>query len=201
MARYTGPKHKQCRREGIKLCDSPKCPVERKGAVPPGQHGLRRSRKPSNFAIQLREKQKVKRYYGVLERQFSKYYEWATKTESAGSTLLTLLETRLDHVVYLLGFAPTKRMARQLVNHGHILVNGKRVDIPSYNVSPGEVISISAKAGDIPTVAETIKNTKESAIPTWLERKAGAGLVKAKPEREQITFPIEEQLIVEYYSR
>ena len=97
MARYTGPKHKQCRREGIKLCDSPKCPVERKGAVPPGQHGLRRGRKPSNFAIQLREKQKVKRYYGVLERQFSKYFDWATKSESTGSALLVLLETRLDH--------------------------------------------------------------------------------------------------------
>lgn len=201
MARYTGPKHKQCRREGIKLCDSPKCPVERKGAVPPGQHGLRRGRKPSNYAIQLREKQKVKRYYGVLERQFSKYYNWAVKSGTAGATLLVLLETRLDHVVYLLGFAPTKRMARQLVNHGHILVNGKRVDIPSYNVAPGDVISIAAKAGEIPVVAETIKNTKDTAIPTWLERKAGAGLVKAKPEREQITFPIEEQLIVEYYSR
>lgn len=183
------------------MCDSPKCPVERKGAIPPGQHGMRRTRKPSNYAIQLREKQKVKRYYGVLERQFSKYYQWATKSGSTGTNLLVLLETRLDHVVYLLGFAPTKRMARQLVNHGHVLVNGKRVDIPSYNVSAGEVITLSAQAANIPTVGEAIKNKSESAIPTWLERKAGAGLVKAKPEREQITFPIEEQLIVEYYSR
>ena len=201
MARYTGPKHKLCRREGIKLCDSPKCPVERKGAVPPGQHGLRRGRKPSNYATQLREKQKVKRYYGVLERQFSKYYDWAVKSGTAGSTLLVLLETRLDHVVYLLGFAPTKRMARQLVNHGHILVDGKRVTIPSYNVSPGEVITMGKKASEIPSVMESLKESKESSIPTWLERKAGAGLVKAKPEREHITFPVEEQLIVEYYSR
>lgn len=201
MARYTGPKHRLCRREGIKMCDSPKCPVERKGAVAPGQHGLRRGRKPSNFALQLREKQKVKRYYGVLERQFSKYFEWAVRKNSPGTELLVLLETRLDHVVYLLGFAPTKRMARQLVNHGHVLVNGKRVSIPSYNVSPGEVISLATKAAEIPHVAEAIKETKESVIPTWLERKAGAGLVKTKPEREHITFPIEEQLIVEYYSR
>ena len=201
MARYTGPKHKLCRREGIKLCDSPKCPVERKGAVPPGQHGLRRGRKPSNYATQLREKQKVKRYYGVIERQFSKYYDWAVKSGTAGSTLLVLLETRLDHVVYLLGFAPTKRMARQLVNHGHILVDGKRVTIPSYNVSPGEVITMGKKASEIPSVMESLKESKESSIPTWLERKAGAGLVKAKPEREHITFPVEEQLIVEYYSR
>lgn len=183
------------------MCDSPKCPVERKGAVAPGQHGLRRGRKPSNFALQLREKQKAKRYYGVLERQFSKYFKWAAKSGSTGDTLLVLLETRLDHVVYLLGFAPTKRMARQLVNHGHVLVNGKRVSIPSYNVSPGEVISLATKASEIPHVTEAIKETKESSIPTWLERKAGAGLVKSKPEREHITFPIEEQLIVEYYSR
>src|SRR5690606_11049521 len=171
MARYTGPKHRLCRREGIKMCDSPKCPVERKGAVAPGQHGLRRSRKPSNYAIQLREKQKVKRYYGVLERQFSKYFNWATKSDATGTTLLVLLEPRLDHVVYLLGFAPTKRMARQLVNHGHILVNGKRVSIPSYNVSPGEVVSLGSKACEIPHVAEAIKNTKDASIPTWLERK------------------------------
>src|SRR5690606_21480503 len=176
-------------------------PVERKGAVAPGQHGLRRGRKPSNFALQLREKQKVKRYYGVLERQFSKYFEWSVRKQSPGTEMLVLLETRLDHVVYLLGFAPTKRMARQLVNHGHVLVNGKRVSIPSYNVSPGEVISLGSKATEIPHVAEAIKNTKDASIPTWLERKAGAGLVKSKPEREHITFPIEEQLIVEYYSR
>lgn len=202
MARYTGPKHRLCRREGIKLCDSPKCPVERKGAVPPGQHGLRRARKPSNYAIQLREKQKVKRYYGVLEKQFRKYYDWAAKNRGAtGLSLLQILETRLDHVVYLLGFAPTKRMARQLVNHGHIMVDGKKVTIPSFNVKAGQVVTLDAKAGGLATVIESMKTKKDGDVPTWLERKAGAGLVKTKPEREQITFPIEEQLIVEYYSR
>jgi small subunit ribosomal protein S4 len=202
MARYTGPQHKLCRREGLSLCGSPKCPVERKGAVPPGQHGLRRARKPSNYALQLREKQKVRRYYGVLERQFAKYVSWAAKNRGAtGLTLLQILETRLDHVVYLLGFAPTKRMARQLVNHGHVLVNGKRVSIPSYQVQPGDVVNLKAKASAIPTVIENLKARKESDVPSWLERKAGAGLVKTKPEREHITLPVEEQLIVEYYSR
>jgi small subunit ribosomal protein S4 len=202
MARYTGPQHRLCRREGISLCGSPKCPVERKGAVPPGQHGLRRARKPSNYAVQLREKQKVKRYYGVLERQFRKYVGWAMKNRGAtGLTLLQLLETRLDHVVYLLGFAPTKRMARQMVNHGHVMVNGKRVSIPSFEVSSGDVISLDAKANSMSIVLEHLKVSKDESVPTWLERKAGAGLMKTKPEREQITLPVEEQLIVEYYSR
>lgn len=200
MARYTGPKTKLSRREGIFLGGSLKA-FERRGATPPGQHGARRGRKPSNYAIQLREKQKVKRYYGVLERQFRKYFDWAAKSESTGITLLQLLETRLDHVVFLLGFTPTKAMARQLVSHGHVLVNGKRVDIPSYRVMPGEIITLSAKASAIPAVVESLKNSVESNIPAWLERKAGAGLVKSQPEREHITFPIEEQLIIEYYSR
>lgn len=202
MARYTGPQHRLCRREGVALCGSDKCPVARKGAVPPGQHGLRRGRKPSNYALQLREKQKVKRYYGVLERQFSKYFDWAVREkEGTGLALLQLLETRLDHVVYMLGFAPTKRLARQMVNHGHILVNGKKVNIPSYNTKAGDVISISNKGAAIPAVAEHMKNVKDEQIPQWLERKGGAGVVKTLPIREQITFPIEEQLIVEYYSR
>ena len=201
MARYTGPKTKLSRREGVFLGGSLKA-FERRGATPPGQHGARRGRKPSNYSLQLREKQKVKRYYGVLERQFRKYFEWAAKSsQPTGLVLLQLLETRLDNVVYLLGFTPTKDMARQLVNHGHVLVNGKRVDIPSFRVSPKDVITLSAKASAIPTVIESLKNSQESAIPTWLERKAGAGHMKSQPEREQIAFPIEEQLIIEYYSR
>lgn len=200
MARYTGPKTKLSRREGIFIGGSLKA-FERRGATPPGQHGARRGRKPSNYSIQLREKQKVKRYYGVLERQFRKYFKWAEKSGTAGVTLLQILETRLDHVVYLLGFTPTKAMARQLVNHGHVLVNGRRVDIPSYQVSPGDIITLSAKATAIPSVIESLKDSPESNIPTWLERKAGAGHVKAVPERDQIAFPVEEQLIVEYYSR
>jgi small subunit ribosomal protein S4 len=202
MARYTGPQHRLCRREGVALCGSEKCPVARRGAVPPGQHGLRRGRKPSNYALQLREKQKVKRYYGVLEKQFRKYFGWSAKNKGAtGLTLLQLLESRLDHVVYLLGYAPTKRLARQLVSHGHIMVNGQRVTIPSYNLKSGDVVSISTKAAAIPAVAERMKSIKDEQIPQWLERKGGAGVVKTLPVREQITFPIEEQLIVEYYSR
>jgi small subunit ribosomal protein S4 len=202
MARYTGPQHRLCRREGISLCGSPKCPVTRKGAVPPGQHGLRRGRKPSNYALQLREKQKVKRYYGVLEKQFAKYFSWAAKEKAGtGLGLLQLLESRLDHVVFLLGFASTKRLARQMVSHGHILVNGKRVNVPSYNLKSGDVISLGAKATNIPAVVEHMKITKDEQVPQWLERKGGAGVVKDLPVREQITFPIEEQLIVEYYSR
>lgn len=202
MARYTGPQHRLCRREGVALCGSEKCPVVRKGAVPPGQHGLRRGRKPSNYALQLREKQKVKRYYGVLEKQFAKYFDWAAKNKGAtGLTLLQLLESRVDNVVYLLGYAPTKRLARQLVSHGHIMVNGKRVTIPSYNLKSGDVVSLSTKAAAIPAVAENMKTIKDEQIPQWLERKGGAGVVRTLPVREQITFPIEEQLIVEYYSR
>jgi small subunit ribosomal protein S4 len=186
----------------MSLCGSPKCPVERKGAVPPGQHGARRARKPSNYALQLREKQKVKRYYGVLERQFSKYVTWAAKNRGAtGLTLLQLLETRLDHVVYLLGFAPTKRMARQMVNHGHVLINGKKASIPSLQVKPGDVISLDGQLTQNALVIESMKSRKEADVPTWLERKAAAGVVKAQPVREQITLPVEEQLIVEYYSR
>ncbi len=202
MARYTGPQHRLCRREGIALCGSDKCPVVRKGAVPPGQHGLARGRKPSNYALQLREKQKVKRYYGVLEKQFEKYFDWAVKNSGAtGLTLLQILESRLDHVVFLLGFASTKRLARQMVNHGHVLVNGKTVTIPSYNLKPGDVVSLGSKATNIPAVVEHMKTVKDDQIPTWMERKGGAGVVKDLPVREQITFPIEEQLIVEYYSR
>jgi small subunit ribosomal protein S4 len=151
----------------------------------------------------LREKQKVKRYYGVLEKQFAKYFDWAARKKGGdtGLTLLQLLESRLDHVVYLMGFAPTKRLARQMVSHGHVLVNGKRVTIPSINLKSGDVVSLSNKGAAIPAVAENLKTVKDEQIPQWLERKGGAGVVKTLPVREQITFPIEEQLIVEYYSR
>jgi small subunit ribosomal protein S4 len=202
MARYIGPRYKRCRRAGVNLGHGEKFSVEGKNVLPPGQHGARRARKMSNYGIQLREKQKVKWYYGVLERQFRKYFDAAAKNRGAtGITLLQLLEMRLDHAVYLLGFAPTKPMARQLVNHGHVLVNGKKVSIPSYEVSAGEVINLNGKASNLVTVLEAMKERKEQDIPSWLERKAGAGVVKAKPEREQITLPIQEQLIVEYYSR
>ena len=202
MARYIGPRYKLCRRAGVNLGHSEKFAIEGKGAIPPGQHGARRARKMSNYGVQLREKQKVKWYYGVLERQFRRYFNAAAKNRGAtGLTLLRTLEMRLDHAIYLLGFAPTKPMARQLVNHGHILVNGKKLDIPSYQVKIGDVLSLNAKASALTTVMEHLKKTPDTQVPSWLERKGGAGLVRTIPERDHITLPIEEQLIVEYYSR
>lgn len=201
MARYIGPKHRLCRREGVSICGSEKCPVLKKGAVPPGMHGQKRRRKASDYALELREKQKTKRIYGVLEKQFRRYVNIAQrKLGATGEMLLQLLETRLDNVVYRLGFAPTRRMARQLVNHGHVFVNNKRVDIASYNVKPDEVITLSPKAIEIPTVKKLLQD-KDIVVPSWLEKKAAAGRILKIPARDQIDTDISEQLIVEFYSR
>src|SRR3990167_10117742 len=144
MARYTGPKHKLCRAEGVALCGSPNCPVIKKNAPPPGQHGQKGRRKVSEYGVQLREKQKVKRMYGGLERQFKKYYQNASKKiGSTGESLLSLLETRLDNTVYRLNLASSRPQARQLVSHGHILVNNKKITIPSYNVKVNDIITLS----------------------------------------------------------
>lgn len=207
MARYKDAKCRLCRREGVKLflkgsrCFSPKCPVERRGGVPPGQHGQRFRRRTSEFGLQLREKQKAKRLYGVLERQFRRYFQEAAKVkEATGTILLQLLERRLDNIVYLLGFAQSRSMARQLVNHGHILVDNKKVDIPSYRVKPGQTISIKSQSLNISPV-KTALAEKDKTIPKWLKRKAAVGKVERLPEREEIETEINEQLIVEYYSR
>ena len=202
MARYTGPKLKLCRAEGAAICGSPKCPVIRKNAARPGQHGQKGRRKPSEYANQLREKQKVKRMYGVLERQFQRYFLLASKKKaSTAEALLTILETRLDNVIYRLNLASSRYQARQLVSHGHVLVNGKMVTIPSYNVTIGEVITLSPKASNFEFIKKLAEVTKDYKIPTWLEKKGAAGKILAMPRREEIEEPINERLIVEFYSR
>lgn len=200
MARYTGPKDRLSRREGADLFG--------KGTrltrlnVPPGVHGPKGVRRNvSQYGRQLREKQKVKRIYGILEKQFRRYVDSALKTRgNTGEALLKLLETRLDNIVYRLGFAPTRPFARQLVSHRHVMVSGKRVNIPSYRVKVGDTISLSAKALQIPVVKNLLEN-KGYKTPSWLEKKAAVGRVKAEPVREDITEPISEQDIVEFYSR
>jgi small subunit ribosomal protein S4 len=199
MARYTGPKDRLSRREGFDLFS--------KGAkltrmtVPPGVHGPRGSRNASQYGKQLREKQKVKRLYGLLEKQFRKYVEAALKTRgNTGVTLLSLLERRLDNTVYRLGFAPTRPAARQLVSHRNVLVNGKRLNIPSYQVRKGDAITLTAKGLDIPSVRKRLAET-DIKIPAWLVRKGPAGKVDDMPKRPDILEPIKEQDIVEFYSR
>lgn len=202
MGRYTGPKHRLCRAEGAAICGLATCPVLKKNAGPPGQHGQKGRRKVSEYGIQLREKQKVKRMYGVLERQFRKYFEQASRKKTAtGEALLLILESRLDNTVYRLNLARTRQQARQLVNHGHVLVNEKKVSIPSSLVKTGDVISLSKKVHNLDFVKKQVEETKESKLPAWLERKATIGKVKANPKREDIEDPINERLIVEFYSR
>lgn len=199
MARYTGPKDRLSRREGFDLFG--------RGAkltrltVPPGVHGPKGIRMSSRFGKQLREKQKVKRIYGVFEKQFRKYMKDALKSRgNTGEALLSLLERRLDNVVYRLGFVPTRQAARQLVSHGHVRVDGKKVNIPSYRVREGEVVSLSQKASNIPVVKEGLSE-KEIKIPEWLQRKAVVGKIVRKPVREDILESISEQDIIEFYSR
>ncbi len=199
MARYTGPKDRLSRREGFDLFS--KGAKLTRLAVPPGVHGSTRARMPSQYGRQLREKQKVKRIYGILEKQFRKYVESALKTRgNTGEKLLILLEKRLDNVIYRLGFVPTRPAARQLVSHRHVLVNGKKVNIPSFQVSVGEVVGISDKAAEIPAIKQSMAE-KDRKIPGWLEKKATLGKVVKEPSREDITEPISEQDIVEFYSR
>lgn len=200
MARYTGPKDRLSRAEGLDLFG--------KGAkltrlmVPPGVHGPKGpSRKQSQYGRQLREKQKVKRLYGIMETQFRRYVDEAFKSKgNTGEKLLSLLERRLDNVVFRLGFAGTRPLARQLVSHGHIQVNGKKVNIPSYQVRAGETIGISSKAIRIPHVAKVLED-KDKKIPDWLKKKAAVGMVEKEPTSEDVTEPISAQDIVEFYSR
>ena len=209
MARYSGAVCRLCRREGMKLflkgerCYTEKCAIEKRN-FPPGQHGKSRRSKLAGYGIQLREKQKVKRIYGVLEEQFRRYFESAERQRGiTGETLLQLLERRLDNVVYRLGLATSRPQARQLVRHGHFLVNGKKVDIPSYSVRPGDVIAIRPTSQKNPTIAHAVEEVKGRGIPGWLTFDAGeqAGKVVSVPTREQINLPVQEQLIVELYSK
>lgn len=209
MAKYTDSVCRLCRREGQKLflkgdrCYSTKCAVDRRQYAP-GMHGQSRGKKPSDFSIQLREKQKVRRIYGVLEKQFRRYFAIANRQKGmTGENLLRLLERRLDNVVYRLGFAASRPEARQIVTHGHITVNGRRVDIPSYLVNPGEVISIKENSRDINRIKEMVDTLKDRSVPQWLSLDVNNvnGSVVNLPAREDIQIPIEEHLIVEKYSR
>lgn len=202
MARYIGPKHRLCRREGMPLCGKGNCPQLTRPA-PPGMHGSRGTRRrPSSYGLQLREKQKAKRIYGVLERQFKRYVQdCMRKRGETGIAILQTLEGRLDNVLYRLGLALSRPMARQLVSHRHILVDGKRVNIPSYGVKPGQTVQLDTKIAKIPSIVEFMNTKKPEEIPSWLERKATVGRVVRFPAREEIDGSINEQLIVEYYSR
>lgn len=209
MARYTDSVCRQCRREGIKLflkgdrCYSAKCAITKRH-TPPGQHGQSRAKKPSEYGLQLREKQKCRRAYGVLESQFRKYYDMAANMRGVtGDNMLSLLERRLDNVAFRLGFGNSRAMARQLVTHGHILVDGKKVDIPSYLVKPGQVISLRSKSRDMQHLKELREQGSKNTIPKWLELDAEnlSGKVMALPQRDDIDLTLEEHLIVEFYSR
>ena len=206
MARYTGAVCRQCRREGQKLflkgdrCYSGKCALERR-AYAPGQHGQAR-KKYSEYGLQLREKQKVRKYYGVLESQFAKYFEMAEKKQGVtGANLLSIVESRLDNVVYRLGFAMSRPEARQLVRHGHFTLNGKKVNIPSYLVSVGDVIAIKDGSMSSEKIKSIVEANDKKAIVKWLERDGTTGKVVGVCEREDIDLPIEEHLIVELYSK
>lgn len=202
MARYTGPKNKLARKVGQDLgLRTNSVKLAKRLNVLPGFHGRKGRRKISDFGSQLLEKQKAKFIYGIMEKQFRRYFYKASKNPKAtGTALLTLLERRLDNAIYRLGLAPTRTSARQLVSHGNVLVDDSKISIPSYQVKIGQVISLSSTAAKIPYIAATIKD-KNQGIPSWLEKKAGMGKVVKLPEREDITEDINEQLIVEFYSR
>ncbi len=208
MARYKESVCRLCRREETKLflkgerCFTEKCAFDRR-PYPPGEHGRRR-RRSTGFALQLREKQKAKRIYGVLESQFHRYYEMASKKKGkTGEILLQLLERRLDNVVYRMGFALSRREARQLIVHGHIAVNGEKVDIPSYLVDSGEVISLTERGKKVERMKEAISSSFRPKVPSWLEvdSEKMEGKVLSLPAREDIDVPLEEHLIVELYSK
>lgn len=198
--RYTGPKRRLSRREGVALFPKDIKALERKGAVPPGVRGTKVRYRLSDYGIQLREKQKAKRLYGLSEKQFRNLFnEAAKKKGTTGKTLLELLETRLDNIIYRLGFASSRPGARQLVSHGHISVDGQKVDIPSFRVKPNSIVAILPKFVDNTQIAKSLAENRE--VLGWLERKAALGKVLRMPERDEMEKIVDEQLIVEYYSR
>jgi small subunit ribosomal protein S4 len=211
MARYIGPECKLCRREGEKLflkgerCLSPKCAIERRN-YPPGEHGKKGTfrRKVSDFGMQLREKQKARRIYGVMEKQFRRYFKDATRRKGlTGVVLLSILESRLDNVVYRLGLADSRSQARQLVRHGHFDVNGRKTNIPSFHVSVGDVISVRENSRNKTYFKDRAQIVESTRVPEWLSLNLAemSGSVAAEPGREDVEIPLNEQLIVEYYSR
>jgi small subunit ribosomal protein S4 len=209
MARYTGAVCRLCRREGMKLflkgakCFSEKCPIEKRNYAP-GQHGKDRKAKIVGYGLQLREKQKAKRIYFTLEKQFRNYFEKAARTKGVtGEKLLQQLETRLDNVVYRMGFATSRRQARQLVRHGHIFVNGKKVNIPSYQVSKGQEVAVKEASKKLVLIEVAQEFSSHQPSPNWLgmDRAAMKGIVQEIPKRDEINLPVNEQLIVELYSK
>jgi len=209
LARYTGASCRLCRRENLKLflkgdrCYGDKCAFERRPYAP-GQHGQRRGGKFSDYQLQLREKQKVKRIYGVLERQFRKYYYRAEKQKGiTGTSLLILLECRLDNLVYRSGFATSRTQARQLARHNHFLVNNKKVNIPSFQVKVGDVIEVKEGSRKVSSIIEAMETVVRRGVPNWIEldKDGFKGTLKALPNREDLTMPIQEQLIIELYSK
>ena len=209
MARYAGSVCRLCRREAMKLflkgerCYGEKCAIERRN-VPPGQHGKGRRARLMGYGLQLREKQKVKRMYGVLERQFRRYFEQADRRKGVtGETLLQLLERRLDNVVYRLGFAVSRPQARQLVRHGHFTVNGRRANVPSFSVKAGDVVAVRPSSAKNPAIVYALEEVKGRGVPEWLEvdGEALTGRLAAAPRRDQLNLPIQEQWIVELYSK
>ena len=209
MARYIGPVCRLCRREGMKLflkgerCYTEKCAIEKRNVVP-GQHGRARRQKMVGYGVQLREKQKVKRTYGVLENQFRRYFEAADRQKGiTGELLLQTLERRLDNVVYRLGFATSRAQGRQLVRHGHFTVNGRKVDIPSFLVRQGDTIGLRRGSTENTTIQHAMEEVKGRGIPEWILFDAGglSGRISSLPTREQINLPVQEQLIVELYSK
>jgi small subunit ribosomal protein S4 len=208
VARYTGAVCRLCRREGLKLflkgerCYTDKCAIERRN-YPPGQHGQARP-KFSEYSIQLREKQKLRRIYGVLEDQFRRYFQKADRTRGVtGETLLQLLERRMDNVVYRLGFATSRAEARQLVRHGHFRVNGRKVDVPSFSVRAGDQISVRERSRKVARIQESLELAQRRGVPEWLEiqPETFTGTVKVLPSRADMTMPINEKLVVELYSK
>ncbi len=209
MARYRDSACKLCRRENLKLylkgdrCYGDKCAFERR-AYAPGQHGQRRGGKVSDYRVQLREKQKVKRIYGLLEKQFRGYYHRADRQKGVtGTNLLIVLECRLDNVVYRMGFAASRQQGRQLVRHNHFTVNDKKVNIPSFLVKPGDQVAVKEKSKKVPQVVEAMETVVRRGIPDWIEvdKEKFKGTLKALPNREDLTMPIQEQLIIELYSK
>lgn len=205
MGRYRGPAVKLSRREGVNLTETPK--VQRymeKHPYPPGQHGQRRRRKPSDYAVRLREKQKLRFYYGVSEKQFANLFAEAVRKEGAtGAVFLQLLESRLDNVVYRFGIAHTRRQARQFVGHGHIMVNGKVVDIPSYRVNPGDEIAVASGSKNNAFIKQNVEARRRGKTLPWLSFDSDAlkGTFNSRPAREDLTVPVNELQVIEYYSR
>lgn len=209
MARYTDPVCRLCRREGLKLflkgerCYTDKCAIERRN-YPPGQHGQGRRRKVSEYAIQLREKQRLRRTYGLLEKQFRRYFDMAERSRQVtGEALLSLLERRLDNMVYRLGMATSRAEARQLIRHRHFLVNGRRVDVPSFLTNPGDQIVVREKSRAKDVFRTALETSQRRGVPEWLELdvEAFTGKVVRLPERDELTMPINERLVVELYSK